>query len=181
MILEGIATSGKTTLLKLLKDKLSSGYVVETFSEEITLMPLVENKFPKIALSHLRKLVSKFLKSKAQFIITDRFHFTQIFRTGNHDKYFKDLERYLLKNFNILVVLLLVNENMIKKNITDSLKIRKTWAKGKKGTISEKTTYYKDQQRKLKEIATQSELPVLKINTTDKNWNSYLSKILKII
>lgn len=181
IILEGIATSGKTTLQKLLENKLSADFAVKTFSEGITLMPLVENKLPGIAVSYLQKLLLKFKKSKTDFIITDRFHFTHVFRTGNKNKYFRNVEQYFLKNFNVLTVLLFVNESVIKKNIIGSLRIRKTWAKGKKGTLSEKVAYYKDQQRKFKEITKQSKLPVLKINTTQKNWDVYVCKILKKI
>lgn len=181
VIFEGIATSGKTTLQKLLLEKLTLENKIKIISENMTLMPLIENKSQKVALNHLRKILLKLGSNKNNIFITDRFHFTHIFRTKSNIKYFKKFEKDLQNGFKVLIVLLYINEGSIKKNIENSLDIRKTWAKGKKGTIAEKVIYYKDQQRKLLRIAKESTLPVLKIDTTKKNWNKYILKIIKKI
>jgi len=86
-----------------------------------------------------------------------------------------------LRNFDVLVVLLKIDEKFIEQNVRTSLKIRKTWAKGKSGTMTEKVIYYKGQQRKLLKIAAESKLPVIKINTTRKDWGGYLARTLKKI
>ncbi len=181
IILEGIATSGKTTLQKLLKEKLSPAGKIKILTENVTLMPLVENKSKKIALDHIQKLLLKLSKDKADIFITDRFHFTHIFRTKSRIKYFNKIEKELQNVFKVLVITLVVDEKYIKRNIEESLNIRKNWGKGKKGTIEEKVSYYKNQQKELVKITKESNLPILKINTTEKKWNAYAEKIINKI
>lgn len=178
VIIEGIAASGKTTLQKLLKTMLRSLRRVETLSEKTTLMPLVENRSPEAAAAHLNKLISRIKKNKSDFVILDRFHFTHAFRTAGDRGNIRDIERFLKRNFSVVVVLLIVDEKLIERNIRDSLRIRKTWAKGKQGSISEKVAYYKDQQRKLSNIAQISGLSVVKINTSRKDWNRCAARVI---
>jgi len=68
VIIEGIAASGKTTLQNLLKDKLRQRGTAKVLSETTTLMRLVDNRSPKIALGYLKKLIGKINKNRVNFV-----------------------------------------------------------------------------------------------------------------
>lgn len=179
IIFEGIASSGKTTLESLLAKKLTPS---EIFSENVTLMDLIDNRDKDTALQHLRNVLAEIKSRDVDWIIIDRFHFTHAFRTGSNLQAFSKIESELKKIGKVSIVLLAVDEDHIRERIEETVERRKgKWKKGAKGSLEEKTTYYTDQQKRLLEFAKQTDLPLLAINTTAKDWEKYAEKIASSI
>lgn len=177
IILEGIATSGKTTVLKNLEKNLKYSYVVRSFTEQETLMTILDNHEFAVASKHLDNLLIEFQKTSADIIITDRYHFTHAFRTDKNLDSISKLEESIIKDFKAHIFLLTIQEDKISERVQDARSRRKEWS-GKVGTLEEKTKYYIEQQQKLRELAKQSKIPVTEINTTSMNWSEIENEII---
>lgn len=176
IIFEGIATSGKTTLEKLLKEGFRN---VEIISETKTLMELIDNRDPEVALDHLQKILNEFKKKKVDILIIDRFHLTHAFRTANDLNFFNGIDEQLTA-YDTLLVLLTVAEDKIQERIEETARIRDGgWSKGKRGTIEEKVKYYTNQQLRLKYLFDESRLNKMMIDTTEKGWRGYVWEIVR--
>jgi thymidylate kinase len=176
IIFEGIASSGKTTLEGLLFKRLPSSAIL---SEGSTLMPIIDNKDRKVALEFLNKQMQVITENPAEDLIIDRFHFTHAFRTQSTLENFIDIENELRKIGHVTIVLLTISEERIKERIEEASSLRKgAWKKGAQGSIDEKVTYYAKQQEILKTFASSSNLPICVIDTTKKDWETYVDAIL---
>jgi thymidylate kinase len=179
IIFEGIASSGKTTLERMLQEKLEGSVIV---SEGQTLMPLIENKEPQKAVEHLSAVLDEIEKQSAGAFIVDRFHLTHAFRTSASISLFDEIEKRIHKQYKPLIVLLQMDEGVISDRIKETAALRgASWAKGKQGSLEEKVAYYKDQQRLLSELIKQSSLPTLILDTTDKDWSRCIADILGVL
>ncbi|MFH1620471.1 MAG: hypothetical protein ABIB04_00080 [Patescibacteria group bacterium] len=175
IIFEGIASSGKTTLERMLQEKLEGSVIV---SEGQTLMPLIENKEPQKAVEHLSTVLDEIEKQSTKAFIVDRFHLTHAFRTSASLSLFGEIEKRINEEHKPLIVMLQMNEKVISDRIKETAALRGTsWAKGKQGSLEEKVAYYKDQQRKLVELIKQSNLPVVIVDTSDKDWSRCMIEI----
>ena len=176
IIFEGIASSGKTTLERMLQEKLEGSVII---SEGQTLMPLIENKEPQKAVEHLTAVLYGMEKQSAGTFIVDRFHLTHAFRTGAPLSFFSGIEERISKAFKSLIVVLQINEEVIRERIEETALLRgSSWQKGKQGSLEEKVEYYKNQQRILMDLTKQSHLPSIVINTTDKDWPRCIREVL---
>lgn len=180
IIFEGIASSGKTTLIKEMKNKLDENFSVEVVGEDETLMPFIDNKSKEVALEFIKKFLDSRIKNlKASVIIIDRLHLTHAFRTKSSITYFRNVEDYLLKHYQTYVILLKIAENKIQSRIEHANFIRgERWEKGKAGTMEEKIDYYKTQQGYLLEISKESQLKLMQIDTTSMNWVEIADSII---
>ncbi len=179
LLFEGIASSGKTTLEKLLIEELKSATII---SEGKTLMPLIDNVDKNTAIQHLHTILEESNNIPEQTLILDRFHLTHCYRTKSKLESFYEIENQLLDSSKILLILLTIDESMIEKRIRETMSYRKNdWQKGAKNIINfqEKIIYYNNQQEQLIRLFTESKLPKLKINTSQKDWNSYTELIQK--
>lgn len=176
IILEGIASTGKTTIEKLLTERIQNSTIV---TENEILMPLIDNKDARAAHQHLNEILERVISLDKQTIIFDRFHLTHAFRTNTDLKKFEKIEEYMLNNFKSLLVLLTIEEGVIQPRIIESQEIRGSrWAKGKQGSIEDKVSYYTDQQQKLKTLIAKSKLPALLLDTSKKEWKKCTQMIL---
>ncbi|MEK7655641.1 MAG: hypothetical protein AAB386_03110 [Patescibacteria group bacterium] len=177
LILEGIASSGKTTLEKLLVARLNDSIIL---SENYTLMPIIDNRNIDIALAHLQKQIQTIVDSSAQNIIVDRFHLTHAFRTQSDLDAFSEIEDGLQKAGNVLIVLLTIDPERIRERVEETVLHRKdNWKKGAPGNIAGKAAYYAKQQEVLLSLLPISRLPSITINTSDKSWTDYADAIQK--
>ena len=176
IIFEGIASSGKTTLERMLQEKLEGSVIV---SEGQTLMPLIENKEPQKAVERLAAVLDEMEKYPTTVFVVDRFHLTHAFRTGAPLSFLSGIEERVIKTYKSLIVLLEMDEDVIRERIEETALLRgSSWQKGKQGSLEEKVEYYKNQQRILIELTKQSRLPSMTVNTTDKDWSRCISEIL---
>lgn len=175
IILEGIASSGKTTLERLLAETLPNSKIV---AESETLMPLINNRDHKLAIEYLEKVIELMQGESVDYLIIDRFHLTHAFRTNAPLKEFSSVEDGLRRLGDALVILLVVDPSVIKTRIQETMELRKEgWKKGVQGSLEEKTKYYQGQQEHLKQLSRETSLPTITIDTTNKDWESYLRQV----
>lgn len=179
IIFEGIASSGKTTLERMLNDHIKGSVLV---TEGKTLIPIFEENDSRIAAEHLSGVLEEMRDERAETVIIDRFHLTQAFRTRLPSSEFQALEKRLCEMAHSFLVLLSIKEEAILNRIKETDEYRAgAWVKKKQGTYEERTEYYKEQQRILKQRVKESSLPVLILDTTDKDWDRCLNEIIEFI
>ncbi len=179
IIFEGMASSGKTTLVKMLQEGIQDSAVI---TEGETLMPIFEEKDPRVAAAHLMGVLQEARDVDSGTVIIDRLHFTQAFRTGSSLRAFRSIEDGLLGAGQPFLVLLTVRDEAILERIKETDEHRAgAWVKKKQGTYEERAEYYKAQQYVLRQCADESRLPVLVVDTTDKNWGACLSRIADFV
>ncbi len=179
ILFEGIASSGKTTLERMLNERIKGSLLI---TEGRTLMPIFEEKNPHVVTDHLLGVLREINNEPAETIIIDRLHLTQTFRTRSPLSEFRAIEKLLCDTTHPFLILLSIQEEAILCRIKETDEYRAgTWVKKKQGTYEERTEYYKDQQLKLKQEVKESSLPVLILDTTDKDWDRCLNRIVEFI
>lgn len=172
LILEWIATSWKTTVLKNLTESWNrQGLKYKIVDESVTLMPLIDNADKSVSIRFLLDLLHGYCKGEGQpdFLIFDRLYFTHIFRTQSSIQEFKEIEG-LLSQYETLLVLLMIDKEQIPQRIISALAHRDEKRGNfvrKKGSDEEIIAYYTNQQQALLELIQQSHLPHTIQNTTD--------------
>ncbi|KKP68813.1 MAG: hypothetical protein UR66_C0003G0078 [Candidatus Moranbacteria bacterium GW2011_GWE1_35_17] len=181
IILEGIATSGKTSVKnKLIENLNKKGLSFSIIEEDETLLPILDNKDKQISVDLLREIIIKKLKEEKDFIIFDRLFFTHIFRTNSSIKDFEEIEN-LLKN-NSLLIFLKIDELKIPERINTARNHRdKEWNDyvDKKGTNKEIYQYYIKQQRLLLNLLDETSLKYKIFDTTQMDFENIANEILK--
>ncbi len=170
LILEGIATSGKTTIKNELEKYFSKkGLNYLVVEEDETLMPILHNTDKKISIAHLKKVIKKALAQKKDVLIFDRLYFTHIFRTKSSIHDFKSVENLLKKSS--LLIFLKIDKKRIEKRIFDAIKKRPKWADyvHKKGNKKDIINYYTNQQELLLKLLKKSSIKHLIYNSTEQN------------
>lgn len=183
IILEGIATSGKTTIKDLLiayfKNKSYSYSIVE---EDEILMPFLHNTNQEVAKNHLKEIIEKYFSQNKDFLIFDRLYFTHIHRTNYDIREFKDIED-LVKDKDCLLVFLKIYEKLIPERIFNAMKHRSnSWGDyvRSKGNKEEIIKYYTSQQRKLLKYLEESSINSKIIDTTKMDFDEITNQILDI-
>src|SRR3990167_7124032 len=96
LILEGIATSGKTSVKNKLADAfVEKGINFSIIEEDETLMPILHNTDKQVGIDLLKKVIDNALKAEKDFIIFDRLFFTHIFRTKSSIEDFREIENLI--------------------------------------------------------------------------------------
>lgn len=176
LLFEGIASSGKTTLIKLLTETFVATHSLFVLPEEKTLIPFFSNKDRDIAIHHLSEMASNLPQS--DITIIERFHLTHSFRTNTPLDYFKSIEEEFLQKYDVTVYLLTILEEHIRARIEETSRARGAlWKHRKEGSLDERTEYYQVQQRYLLREAKNSCLQVIAIDTTKKEWLTYVQNI----
>ena len=184
IILEGIATSGKTTIKKLLENYLktkNSNYKI--IEEDETLMPIHKNTNKQIAINHLNKILKKYINQKVDYLVFDRFYFTHIHRTNATLKDFEKIESELLKN-NTQIIYLKINNNKIKERIFNAMIHRpKDWGNYVKslGNKEKIINYYTTQKTNQIKILKQTKIKNKIYNTTNLDFEKITKQIIKTL
>jgi len=185
LILEGIATSGKTTIKNKLVNVLKKrGLNYSVVEEDKTLMPILSNTDTDISINHLSRILKKVLSSKNKdIIIFDRLFFTHIFRTKSSLKNFKEIE-YLLSRENTFLAFFKIDKKKISERIFNALKNERAetpWVDyiKKKGTNKEIVNYYQKQQDLLLDLLKKTKVRNKVYNTTNLDFELTSRKILK--
>jgi thymidylate kinase len=174
IIFEGIATSGKSTLIKLLQDS----YRTQVFSEEQTHEPIMKDtKNSNVAFFEL--LLAKFDKD-SDLVICDRFYLTQAFRIKSDLNIYNQVEKEL-QAYLATTVFLKVDESAIAERVAKAAEHRRaTWGdyiKTRGKNLQEVADYYIKQQRRQLELIDQSKLPYVVFNTTKHNYTKIADEI----
>lgn len=181
IILEGIATSGKTSVVKeLIKglNKQKAGFSV--IDEQKTLMALLDNINKRKSIEFLKQIVVRAISKKKDFIIFDRLFLTHVFRTKSAIADYSEIEN-LIKN-NAILIFLKIDETKIPERINYARKHRnKEWNDyvDKKGSEDQINNYYIGQQRLLLELMENSTLNCKAYNTSNMDFDYIAKDILK--
>lgn len=184
IILEGISTAGKTTIMSGLEKYCKQiGITTLCIQEETTVIPLIDNTNLEVAINHINRKVKDILAANAQLIIIDRFHFSHLIKTAGTVKDFL-LAETLLKKHNTLLVFLKINEKHISDRIFGAMNYREPeWGefilKRSNGDKNDVVRFYKKRQKDLKVMAEQSVLNKISINTTNLNYKKIVGIITK--
>ena len=183
IILEGIATSGKTTIKnKLIEAFIERGVNFSVVEEDETLMPILDNTDKQVSINLLRKVIDKELKEEKDFIIFDRLFFTHIFRTDSSIGDFKEIEN-LIENKSFLAFLE-IDEPEIPRRIADTRERRgKEWDEyvSKKGSDEEIYQYYMNQQKLLLNLLKETSISSKIYNTTNMDFDNIAKDILEVL
>ena len=183
IILEGIATSGKSSLIQHLKTTLSDKLNIYVADEEETHVPIMK-KPEELHLSFYEELIDTLTSNKSDLLIIDRLHLTQAFRANT------DLTAYLtienkLKLFDPITIFLKVEPAKIKERIQKAIEHRESrWGEyvlTKGDTPEQQAAYYVDQQESQLELLKQSTLPYKIFDTSEHNYGKITKEIINTL
>jgi len=183
IILEGIATSGKTSIIKYLSAFFDQkNFKFSIISEDKTLMPILHNQDKQVSIELLKLVIKQALTDDKEFIIFDRLFFTHIFRTNSDYSNFREIEQ-MIKDYTILAFLK-IDEDQIPTRIEYARQHRdKSWNEyiSQKGNDEEIYQYYIQQQRTLENLLNQTNLNYKAYNTTNLQFEEITQDLVKII
>lgn len=172
-----MATSGKSTLIKLLQEPLKT----QLFSENQTHEPIMEDS-SGAHLEFFQSLLSKIDTTKP-LVIFDRLYLTQAFRANVGLDAYADVEDQLLA-YSPTTVFLEVDEDAIAERVSEAAEHRQaSWGdyiKTKGKNPDEIADYYIKQQRSQLELLKQSKLPYKVFNTTDHGYKNVAEELIKL-
>lgn len=185
LILEGIPTSGKSSVTKGISELLSEDHV-RVYGESKTHIPIMD-KPKELHIEFFRSLLQDAVESNADLVIFDRFHFTQAIRTKASIGEYSEIED-LLAGQKTLVVYLQVDDPSIADRIRLTAERRDEervedfqWGEhfqSKGETLDESAKHYATQQRNKMELLNQSKLKSRIFNTTQHEYKAIASKII---
>ena len=178
LILEGVATSGKSTITENLRHKLPNENVVLR-GEEATHIPIM-HKPQDLHIEFFHSLITKAVATKADLVIFDRLYLTQAFRANAAVDEYADIENSLLQ-YPTLTVFLKVDEDAVAERVRlATLHRDETWGeyvKTKGDTFTEIADYYIKQQRRQLELLEKSKLEYTVFNTTQHDYDQIAQEI----
>jgi len=186
IILEGIATSGKTTVINLIKESLERRKLsCQVIAEEETLMPIVDNVDPQVSIKHLSKILTHVFSLDKEILIFDRLYFTHIFRTNSTVQMFKPIED-MLSQHHAYLFFLKIRKEKIEERIFNALKGERSgtnWVNyvRSKGNDRQIVNYYQNQQDKLLALLKESEINHQVIEVTNMEFEFVREKILQTL
>jgi hypothetical protein len=202
VIVEGLSTAGKTSVLSALKKihsqtpnvertmiAISEHYSQILHSDNGVLRSLKLDEHIKLLKRHVDYLeqlhnwidsLGHTKPSNGVFYILERFHL-------NHRAAFTDLTEIetleqRLSNLNAHCVLLTLSPDVVESRFVESRgEDWKTYLIGNYSTTTEACQKFLEDQVKLRKCAKQSLIPTLEINTDDADWDSYAKQLLEIL
>jgi thymidylate kinase len=179
IILEGIATSGKSTITESIKARLP-GLALRTVNEEETHIPIMRQT-DELHIPFFKNLIEDVAAEKPDLVIFDRLYLTQAFRAGASLADYSGIEQ-LLSNYGALIVFLRVDEQAIAERVAKAAKHRDpSWGeyiKTKGATEDEIAEYYIAQQQSQIELLDTTKLPHMICDTTHHNYPEITQQIL---
>ncbi len=185
LIIEGVPTSGKSSIIKNISELLGEDQV-RVYGEPETHIPIMD-KAEGLHIEFFESLLQDAIESGADFVIFDRFHLTQAVRAKVSIGEYSEIEDLLAKQ-KTLVVYLQVDESTIADRIRLTAERRDKdpdehfqWGeyfmtKGK--TFDEIANHYVTQQRNQMELLKQSKLKGRIFNTTNHEYKVIANQIV---
>jgi thymidylate kinase len=116
IILEGIATSGKSTVIKMLVSSFPNSQIVKVVPEAETLMAIESNTDLETSISYLKYVIEQAYQSPSDVVIFDRLYLTHMFRVHGAIADFAIIEDLLIPH-QPTTVFLEVDESTIAKRV----------------------------------------------------------------
>lgn len=182
LIFEGIATSGKSTVVNKLVKALPKNLKVIEADEEVTHVPIMEQR-KELHIDFFEDLIRKLTGGKPDVLIIDRLYMTQAFRAKCGLDAYKNLEEFLLP-FNPTTIFLKVDEKAISERVQKATEQRNPeWAEYVKsrGEEGEYADYYVNQQRSQLKLLKESLLPYRIFDTTNHDYEDIVKELTSLI
>ncbi|MSS43949.1 hypothetical protein FYJ27_09445 [Anaerosalibacter bizertensis] len=201
VIIEGISASGKSIIFEKLtnrdwyREKQSKIQLSEYLTERIVenIEPTVDKRVELLEgyVDILEKVYFNFYNSRFKntslervkpFFILERFHMTHSVE-GSSFNAFKDIDNRL-NNMNFKLILLMMDENVVKERLIDTFPRRPaTWKNYclSFGGIDGAVEKYVNMQRTLLNFSKETSLSKLIIDTTKMEWDRYIEEIESFI
>lgn len=180
IIFEGIATSGKSTVINLLKSSLDKRLKIKVADERVTHIPIMKST-NELHVDFYKELINKLSRNQPDLLILDRLYLTQAYRAKTDLLTYKEIEN-VLKPLNPVTIFLYVEPASIKDRVLDAIGHREpAWGEyvSTKGrTSEEQAEYYINQQESLIELLKRSTLPYQVLDTTAHNYNAIVKTIV---
>lgn len=181
VILEGISSSGKSSVAQGLLSSKPKDLTVKIYNEKQTHIPIMDKR-DELHSDFFGRLVRDACQSQSDLVVFDRLYLTQAFRAAVSPTEYEEIED-MLTSLNAQTIFLKVNEDAIAKRIQHTSTHRSPeWAeyyRTKGSTIEDVAQTYVDQQRALLRLLEQSKVPYKIFNTTDHNYSAIITDILK--
>ncbi|TSC52323.1 MAG: Uncharacterized protein LiPW41_534 [Parcubacteria group bacterium LiPW_41] len=183
IIIEGITTSGKTSVFTNLKRYADEHNIKSVFiSEEETTTPYIDSVSLESNKNALNNLVRNALSKKSDLLVFDRLYFAHTFKTGGTTEDFREIEE-LLNGYDTTMFFLEIPESSIEKRITESMQYRyKGWVdyvmNRAGGDIKKVVSFYTDRQRESKNLFNKSILKKYILDTASQNYVAITREII---
>jgi thymidylate kinase len=178
LIFEGIATSGKSSVISELQKALT-GQKVLVAGETKTHEPIMEQRAEK-HIEFFTSLINHLTAKKPDLLIFDRLYLTQAFRAKSRVENYDEIEE-LLSRYTPLTIFLKVNESAIHNRISKATKHRGSDYFKFRGTSEERALYYIEQQRNLLMLLKHSTIPYKIFDTTNHAYQKIAEEIIGLI
>ncbi len=181
LILEGIATSGKSTIITELSKDLSAKISIMVADETETHIPIME-KLNESHIGFYLDLINDYLNKRADVVIFDRLYLTQAFRANIGLKEYEPVEKLLLPHAP-LTIFLKVDEGSIAERVSKATEHRDSewgeYVKTRGASVEEIAQYYIEQQRNQLQLLKQSIIPYTIFDTTNHDYTRIKNEIIK--
>lgn len=182
LIFEGIATSGKSTIIAKLKTALASKKIAVA-DESQTHIPIMEKR-NETHIDFFISLINKLIAGNPDVLIFDRLYLTQAFRAHVPTTAYTQVEE-MLADYSVTTIFLKVADSSIAERVEKATKHRdtkwKNYLESKGQTFDEIATYYSDQQAGILNLLESSRLPYKIFETTQHDYDTVAVDILECI
>jgi replication-associated recombination protein RarA len=186
IILEGIATTGKSTLTRILSRlALKKGVNLGIVGEDKTLLPVLGQKLKlRNRVAHVRRIVDsiRLMKPTPSILIVDRLMLTHAVIGKTSLRPYVRIEK-ALRSVSASIVLLTIPKQKIRSRVTWALKHRDSkWKKHAlaKGSIASIVKYYRAQQSQLLRLADHATLPVHVVDTGNRDFPKIAIRLFRM-
>lgn len=175
IIVEGVTTSGKSTIVDNLRRYAKEHNLSGTFlPEEETVIPCIDSTNLRHNQEFLRKLLRTVFAEDKNLYVFDRLHFTHTIKTNSTIKDFADIESDL-KQRDAILFFIDIPEEALKKRLLDALKYRNVqWVQyvmeRSDGDQEKLVDFYIQRQRLLRRLFDESALTKYIIDSGDQNY-----------
>lgn len=177
LIFEGIATSGKSTIISRLQKALPVRFTVAEESE--THIPIMKETADR-HIGFFKSLINKLITEKPDLLVFDRLYLTQAFRAKCSIKDYAVVEK-LLAEYSPLTIFLKVDEDAIAGRISKAAEHRGSdYFRSRGKTPEEIAQYYIDQQMDELKLLKESIIPYKIFDTTEHNYQDIVEKIVEL-
>lgn len=180
-IFEGIATSGKSSVIELMKSETGSTKLLIVLGEEQTHIPIMQLK-SELHLDFFKNVLISALSKKPDILLIDRLYLTQAYRSGATLKNYESIETFL-QLYDAKTVFLKIDEGKILSRILKAVEHRDSkwgdYIKTRGQSSAKVAAYYLNQQRSLIDLLVGSIIPFEIINATDNDYEEIVSKLIK--
>jgi thymidylate kinase len=178
LIFEGIATSGKSSVISGLQKALA-GLKVVVAGESETHEPIMEQRAER-HIEFFSSLINRLTAEKPDLLVFDRLYLTQAFRSKSGISDYSEIEG-LLNKYSPLTIFLRVDEDAIENRVSKASEHRGSDYFKFRGSSKERAQYYINQQRNQLKLLEQSKLPHEIIDTTEHDYKKIIKRVSTLI